>query len=179
MRETAYGSTLTFNPACAATYRSASPSGMLSSVTVIRAPDGPDTTGTGATPGDPPGAPWAGAPAGGPCAGAPATGEPAPVGGGSTGSEGCAICPRGTSRSTMLTPCPEGSFSAACSRRKSIASRIVVSRNSMCGIMMLFSLLVICAVPRNSPPRPLLSATGPTAPYFLTGCCQASSTFQS
>jgi hypothetical protein len=37
MRATAYGSTFTFNPAWFATYRSASPSGMLSSVTVIRA----------------------------------------------------------------------------------------------------------------------------------------------
>ena len=43
---------------------------------------------------------------------------------------------------------------------------------------MLFILLVICAVPRTSP-RPLLSAAGPTAPYFLTGCCHASSTSQS
>ena len=51
----------------------------------------------------------------------------------------------------MFTPCPDGSFSAACSRRKSIASRIVVSRNSICGMMMLFILLVICAVPRTSP----------------------------
>src|SRR2546429_9937578 len=108
MRETAYGSTLTFNPACAATYRSASPSGMLSSVTVIRAPDGPDTTGTGATPGDPPGAPWAGAPAGGPCAGAPATGGPGPVGGGCTGSEGWGVCPGGESRGARLSPWREG-----------------------------------------------------------------------
>src|SRR5437016_7176998 len=103
MRETAYGSTLTFNPACAATYRSASPSGMLSSVTVMRAPDGPDTTGTGATPGDPPGAPWAGAPAGGACAGTTGTEVAAPVGGGSTGAEGPETCPRGTRRDRKST----------------------------------------------------------------------------
>ena len=144
---------------------------MLSSVTVIRAPAGPDT---GATTGDAPGLPAGGAAA--PAGGAPPAGDAVPVGG-ATGIEGAATCPRGTSRNTMFTPCPEGSFSAACSRRKSIASRMLVSRNSMCGMMMPFSLLVICAVPRNSPPRPLLSATGPTAPYFLTGCCQADSTF--
>src|SRR5262245_51126394 len=180
MTAIAYGSTLTFSPAWLATYRSASPSGMLSNVTVIRAPADPETAATGGTPGDPlgaPGAPWAGAPAGGACAGAPGTEVPAP--GGSTGVDGCATCPRGTRRSTMFTPCPDGSFSVACSRRKSIASRIVVSRNSTCGMMMLFSLLVICAVPRVSIPRPLLSAAGPTAPYFRTGCCHASSTFQS
>src|SRR5438477_152043 len=38
----AYDSTLTLNPAWLATYRSASPSGILSSVTVMRAPAGPD-----------------------------------------------------------------------------------------------------------------------------------------
>src|SRR4029079_4861800 len=115
---------------------------------------------------------------GGAWGGGPGPGVPVPVGSGATGTEGGAICPRGARRSTMFTPCPDGSLSAACSRRNSIASRIVVSRNSMCGMMMLFILLVICAVPRTSPARPLLSATGPTAPYFLTGCCQASSTFQ-
>src|SRR4051794_40553352 len=100
----AYGSTLTFKPAWLATYRSASPSGILSSVTVIRAPAGPLT---GAITGDPPGLP-AGAPvAGGACAAAPATGVPVPVGS-ATGIEDGAICPRGTSRNTMFTPCPEG-----------------------------------------------------------------------
>src|SRR5439155_21953955 len=145
---------------------------MLSSVTVIRAPAGPDT---GATTGDAPGLPAGGAAA--PAGGTLPAGDALPVGGGATGIEDGAICPRGPSRSTMFTPCPEGSFSAACSRRKSIASRMLVSRNSTCGMMIPFSLLLICAVPRNSPPRPLLSATGPTAPYFLTGCCQADSTF--
>src|SRR5439155_1895557 len=100
---------------------------------------------------------------------------------GTIGTEGGAICPRGTSRSTMFTPLwPSGpvSFSAACSRRTSIASRMVASRNSMCGMMILFSLLVIAAVPPNS--RWLPTAAGaPAAPYFLTGCCHASSTFHS
>src|SRR6266487_112278 len=49
---------------------------------------------------------------------------------------------------------------------------MVASRNSMCGMIMLFSLFVICAVPRNSP-RPGAPATGPTAPYLRTGCCLA------
>src|SRR5262245_34130465 len=142
---------------------------MLSSVTVMRAPAGPDTTDAGA-----PGATWPGAPARGGCPG-PAGGPP--PGGGTTGAEAGATCPNGTRRNTMFTPCPDGSFSAACSRRNSIASRMVVSRNSMCGMMMLFSLLVICAVQRVSIPRPLLYADGTTEPYLITGYFHDSTTF--
>src|SRR5213593_2525491 len=92
---TAYGSTFTFNPAWLATYRSASPSGILSKVTVMRAAAEPDT---GATAGAAPGRPRTGAPG---AAGAPGPGgaPPPPAGGvavppggaiGSTGIEGAA-----------------------------------------------------------------------------------------
>ena len=161
---------------------------MLSSVTVIRAPAGPDggakTGAPGLAPGDAPGpagAALAGAPVGG--APPPTAGEAAPSGsgGGPTGIEEGAICPSGTRRSTMFTPfCPSGpvSFSAACSLRTSTASRIVASRNSMCGRMMLLSFLLTSAVPATSLPAPA-PAGAPVTPYFLTGCCHAPSTFQS
>src|SRR6266702_1255169 len=91
----------------------------------------------------------AGAPASG---AAPAGEEPgaADVGAASTGTGGGAICPIGTRRSTISTPflpSVEGSFAAACWRIKSIASRMLASRNSIFGIMMVLSLLVIRAVP--------------------------------
>src|SRR6266545_562187 len=138
-------------------------------------------TGRVAGPGPLPGVvPPAGAPA---AAGAPGavvvggTGEPA----GATGGGGAATWPSGTMRNTISTPLfpvPEVSFSSDCSRRKSIASRMVASRNSIRGIMMVFSLLVICAVP----PRPFcdpIPTGSPAWPYLRTGCSQPFSTCQS
>src|SRR5216684_3739807 len=109
------------------------------------APTAGATTGRAAT-----GA--AGAPASG---AAPAVGEPGAAGDGaaSTGTDGGAICPIGTRRSTISTPflpSVDGSFAAACWRIKSIASRILASRNSIFGIIMVLSLLVIRAVPVES-----------------------------
>ena len=65
------------------------------------------------------------------------------IGGGATEPEGV----KRRTISTPLRPSGEGSFAAACWRRKSIASRILASRNSMRGITIVFSLLLIRAVP--------------------------------
>src|SRR5947199_1099369 len=147
---------------------------MRGSEVAAAATTGRATTGavvTGAVPpaGAPPGAVVA--------AGAAAAGAPA----GATGTGGGATCPSGTVRNTISTPffpVEEGSFSAACSRRKSIASRTVASRNSIRGIMIVFSLLVIRAVPAVSLAK--ASPNGVTVwPYLRTGSSQPFSTCQS
>src|SRR2546421_8800687 len=80
--------------------------------------------------------------------------------------------------STPLRPSAPGSFSAACCRRNSIASRMLASRNSILGMMMLLSLVVIRAVPVASFAN--ASVIGPTvSPYFLTGSSQPFWTCQS
>ena len=78
-----------------------------------------------------------------------------------------------------LSCCPApGSFAAACCRRKSIASRMLASRNSIFGMMMVLSLFVIRAVPPAS--RAKASLIGPTVwPYWRTGSSQPFSTCQS
>src|SRR5438876_5588161 len=124
-----------------------------------------------------PGAPGPVGAAGGPIG---PGGEPAAAGdaAGPTGTGGGAIWPRGTVRKTISTPFFSGSFSTACSRRKSIASRMLASRNSTRGIMMVFNLLVIRAVPPVSLAKP--APTGAVAmPYLWIGSPQAFSTFQS
>src|SRR5438874_1555423 len=77
-------------------------------------------------------------------------GEVAVTGAGSTGTGGGALCPIGTRRNTISTPflpSVDGSFAADCWRTKSIASRMLASRNSIRGMMIEVSLLVILAVP--------------------------------
>src|SRR5437773_8770140 len=123
-----------------------------------------------------PGAPGPVGAAGGPIG---PGGEPAAAGdaAGPTGTGGGAIWPRGTVRKTISTPFFSGSFSTACSRRKSIASRMLASRNSTRGIMIVFSLFVILAVPPAS--LAYASVTGPTVlPYGCTGSSQPFSTSQ-
>src|SRR6266516_3180031 len=117
----------------------------------------------------------------------PPAGAAAPAGGaavaaapaaGTTGTGGGATCPIGANRRTISTPffpSVEGSFATACCRRKSIASRILASRNSTRGIMIVFSLVVIRAVPPASLAK--ASAYGLTAwPYWRTGSSQPFST---
>ena len=86
--------------------------------------------------------------------------------------------PRECKRRTISTPrrpSVVGSFAAACWRRKSIASRILASRNSMRGIMILSSLLRIRAVLLAS--RATAVSIGPTpVPYCRTGSSQPCST---
>ena len=53
--------------------------------------------------------------------------------------------------STPLRPSTAGSLAAACCRRKSIASRMLASRNSIRGMMIVFSLAEIRAVPVAAP----------------------------
>src|SRR3954470_17627 len=80
--------------------------------------------------------------------------------------------------STPLRPSAPGSFSAACCRRNSIASRMLASRNSILGMMIVFSLFVIRAVPVASFVN--ASVIGPTvSPYFFTGSSQPFCTCQS
>ena len=80
--------------------------------------------------------------------------------------------------STPRLPSVDGSFAAACWRRKSIASRMLASRNSIFGMMMLLSLFVIRAVPPAS--RAKASLIGPTVwPYWRTGSSQPFCTCQS
>src|SRR5262249_56377664 len=117
-----------------------------------------------------------GAEVGAGAAGAPAAGAPAaPAGGVITR---CTVTEGGNTILTPLFPSLAGSFSTACSRRKSIASRRVASRNSIRGIMIVFSLLVICAVPPKFLCAPMAAGTA-VCPYLRTGCSQPFSTCQS
>src|SRR6266576_6909041 len=141
---------------------------VAAAATTGRATTGAVVTGVVPPAGGPPGAAVA--------AGAAAAGAAA----GATGTGGGATCPSGVVRKTISTPffpSAAGSFSTACSRRKSIASRTLASRNSTRGIIIVFSLLVIRAVPAvslaNAAPR------GATAcPYLRTGSSQPFSTCQ-
>src|SRR5438876_3736794 len=151
---------------------------MRGSATAAAATTGRATIGRAVTGVVPPAGAPAGAGAAG-AAGAAATGEPAGPAAGATGTGGGATCPSGVMRNTISTPFfpSEGSFSTACSRRKSIASRTLASRNSTRGIMIVFSLFVIRAVPLAS--LPYASPNGPTVlPYSRTGSSQPFSTSQ-
>src|SRR5437870_13754762 len=108
-----------------------------------------------------PGAPGPVGAAGGPIG---PGGEPAAAGdaAGPTGTGGGAIWPRGTVRKTISTPFFSGSVSTACSRRKSIAARLLASRNSTRGIMTVFSLLVSSAVLPVSLAKPTPTGAAPT-----------------
>src|SRR5581483_7205528 len=136
----------------------AAPPGALAGVVTLAAPAAPGALGAAVVAG---------------------TGE-APGAAGAGG--GGAAWPRGHIRNTISTPLlpvPEVSFSSAWSRRKSIASRTVASRNSIRGMMMLFSLLLICAVPPKFLCAPMASAGSTVCPYLRTGCSQPFSTSQS
>src|SRR6266566_7226258 len=145
-------------------------SAVAAAATTGRATTGPAVTGL-----VPPAA--AGAAGGAAAGGAAAPGAAAGV----TGTGGGATCPSGVMRNTISTPffpSGEGSFSTACSRRKSIASRMLASRNSTRGIMIVFSLFVIRAVPLASLANAPVSC--PTvSPYLRTGSSQPFSTCQS
>src|ERR1043166_6986600 len=71
----------------------------------------------------------------------------------SIGIVGGAIWPSGAKRKTISMPFLSpgfGSLAAACWRRKSIASRMLASRNSTRGIMIEFNFWVMRAVPVTS-----------------------------